>query len=288
MARRRPQVKPLGPLGHTKAYQRHHGHHSTRHHSLRPCCSCWCHSFVASTCKSSNNLQCMAVLGMDPRSVNTTMVRELAYIATAPECRHARAHVAGPVPGSQKCSPCSPTSPVEANNRRGGRQALLFRRKITRWTTASGTTTRQRGCSLLMAVRDNFNNGAYTRGQPAVQARQGRRGPLRANIHRTSSPSVAVGTDVWSHPRAAAASGRGRWRAGLGENAWEELMLRARVGFMWICLANAAAFFAERKLRNSQWLSLDNEIDSLLEVYFALNSLNQIIEWEIATLLELL
>jgi hypothetical protein len=55
-------------------------------------------------------------------------------------------------------------------------------------------------------------------------------------------------------------------------------MLRARVGFMWICLANAAAFFAERKLRNSQWLSLDNEIDSLLEVYFALNSLNQIIE----------
>lgn len=87
----------------------------------------------------------MAVLGTDLRSVNTTMVRELACIATAPECHHARAHVAGPVPGSQKCSPCSPTSPVEANNRWGGRQALLFRRKTTRWTTVSGTTTCQRG-----------------------------------------------------------------------------------------------------------------------------------------------
>lgn len=37
--------------------------------------------FVASTCKSSDNPQCAAVLGTDPRSVNATTVRELASIA---------------------------------------------------------------------------------------------------------------------------------------------------------------------------------------------------------------
>ncbi|KAJ1269451.1 hypothetical protein BS78_07G212800 [Paspalum vaginatum] len=37
--------------------------------------------FVASTCKSSDNPQCVAVLGTDPRSVNATTVQELASIA---------------------------------------------------------------------------------------------------------------------------------------------------------------------------------------------------------------
>ncbi|RLN04205.1 Pectinesterase inhibitor [Panicum miliaceum] len=36
---------------------------------------------VASTCKSSDNPQCAAVLGADPRSANATTVREFASIA---------------------------------------------------------------------------------------------------------------------------------------------------------------------------------------------------------------
>jgi len=47
--------------------------------------------FVASTCKSSDNPQCAAVLGADPRSANATTVRELASIALDVAAAAARA-----------------------------------------------------------------------------------------------------------------------------------------------------------------------------------------------------
>jgi len=47
--------------------------------------------FVASTCKSSDNLRCAAVLGADPRSANATTVRELASIALDVAAAAARA-----------------------------------------------------------------------------------------------------------------------------------------------------------------------------------------------------
>ena len=47
--------------------------------------------FVASTCKSSDNTRCAAVLGADPRSANATTVRELASIALDVAAAAARA-----------------------------------------------------------------------------------------------------------------------------------------------------------------------------------------------------